>query len=130
VKEHAVTATAQDATTITAPEAAKKLGVEPKVFRRFLRATGVGVGQGNRYALDPKSLPKLKIAFAKWNTEQEAKRAARDEEKAKTEIADEGKAQQDAERPAEGLPKAEQAKAAHRRTRKAASEKNRQPAES
>jgi hypothetical protein len=121
-----MTATAQDTSAITAPEAAKTIGVEPKVFRRFLRATGVGVGQGNRYALDPKSLPKLKTAFAKWNTEQEAKRAARDEEKAQSDKADQPET--DAERPAEGLPKAEQAKAAHRRTRKAASEKNRQPA--
>jgi hypothetical protein len=49
--------------TITAPEAAKKLGTEPKLFRRFLRSDAspiAPVGQGARYALDLKVLPKLK----------------------------------------------------------------------
>ena len=120
------TETKSQADTITAPEAAKKLGIEPKDFRRFLRASGQAVGQGNRYALDPKSLPKLKKGYEAWAKDQEAKRAARQEEKPK----DETTPPADEEPKAEGLPKAEQAKAEHRRTRKAASERNRQPAES
>jgi hypothetical protein len=137
--------------TITAPEAAKKIGVEPKVFRRFLRSDASpisAVGQGARYAIDPKQLPTLKKEFAKWSKEQaeaKAKHEAAKAEKASgsedpTEDS-ESEADDDEPKPereadvvdkviaAGGLPKAEQVKAAARKTRKAASEAARQTAD-
>jgi len=95
--------TAQAETSaITAPEAAAKIGTDPKQFRRFLRSDASpidAVGQGARYALDPKDLPKLKREFQKWQAEVEAKRAARAEAKA-AEAADEDTDDEADEKPA------------------------------
>jgi septal ring factor EnvC (AmiA/AmiB activator) len=88
--------------TITAPEAAKKIGTDPKLFRRFLRSDASpisAVGQGARYALDPKQIPALKKSFEKWQKDQEAKRTAREAEKAKSD-----------EKPADEKPKPERTK--------------------
>jgi len=136
-------------TTITAPEAAKKLGTEPKLFRRFLRSNASpisAVGQGARYAIDPKVLPKLKKEFETWSKAEAAKRAARAEAKAEAAAkTTEPDADEDTEDETDdpkpertqdavdkviaegGLPKAEQVKANARRTRKAASEAARTP---
>jgi hypothetical protein len=58
------------------------------------------------YALDPKSLPKLKKGYDIWAKDQEAKRAAREVEKAQAKA----EAPADEEPKADGLPKVEQAR--------------------
>ena len=80
--------------TITAPEAAKKLGTEPKLFRRFLRSDAspiAPVGQGARYALDPKVLPKLKKGSRRGRllTTPSAERKAAKDSEAKAETTNE-----------------------------------------
>lgn len=48
---------------LSAKEAAQKLGVDARVFRKFLRSQRGKVGQGNRWAIDPDEFEELKKSF-------------------------------------------------------------------
>lgn len=81
---------ATDPDELTAPQVAKEIGADPKQFRRFLRATGRGIGQGNRYSFQKSELKKPRTEYTKWEKDQEAKRAAREaakDEKPETDAA-------------------------------------------
>jgi len=69
--------------TLTASQFADKLGTDPKTARRFLRAQGMKVGQGNRHAIPTTSVKRLKAEYTKWAKAQAEAKAAREAEKAK-----------------------------------------------
>lgn len=62
------------AAPMTTADVAAKLETTPKTLRRFLRATAAGVGAGSRYAFTAKDMPKLRKAFAAWESAQPAPR--------------------------------------------------------
>jgi len=80
--------------TLTASQFADKLGTDPKTARRFLRAQGMKVGQGNRHAIPTTSVKRLKAEYTKWAKAQAEAKAAREAEKAKQANSDD-KVQQD-----------------------------------
>jgi hypothetical protein len=49
---------------MTVPQAAERLGVEPRILRRHLRGIGQGVGQGGRYTIPSKALQLLRKKLA------------------------------------------------------------------
>ncbi len=64
---------------LTAPQVAKQIGADPKAFRRMLRKSGRGIGQGNRYSFAKSEVAKLRKEFAayeKAEAERKAKAAA------------------------------------------------------
>lgn len=69
----------------TAPQAAEKLGVDPKTFRRFLRshASYRNVGTGQRYSFTDTDMPGLTTQFNAWNKTR-AKRTAPDAKPARS----------------------------------------------
>lgn len=60
---------------LSAKEAAKELGTDARTLRKFLRKKNGLVGQGQRWAIDPKGLKKLKKEFDAWNKGAEDKAA-------------------------------------------------------
>jgi hypothetical protein len=69
---------------LTAPQVAKQIGADPKAFRRMLRKSGRGIGQGNRYSFAKSEVAKLRKEFAAYEraeTERKAKAAAAKAEK-------------------------------------------------
>lgn len=55
----------------SAKEAAAELGTDGRTLRRFLRTPDSGfvpVGSGGSYSFSTGDMPKLRAAFAKWNT--------------------------------------------------------------
>jgi hypothetical protein len=71
------------AAALSAKDLAEKLGTDAKTVRRFLRKREMGVGQGNRYEIDPKSVNRLKKDFGRWTAEEAEKKARREAEKAR-----------------------------------------------
>jgi hypothetical protein len=71
------------AAALSAKDLAEKLGTDAKTVRRFLRKREMGVGQGNRYEIDPKSVTRLKRDFEKWAKEEADKKAKREQEKSR-----------------------------------------------
>jgi hypothetical protein len=74
----------QDPAELTAPQVAKQIGADPKAFRRMLRKSGRGIGQGNRYSFAKSEVAKLRKEFAayeKAENERKAKAAAAKAEK-------------------------------------------------
>lgn len=69
--------------TLDAKTFAEKLGTDSKTARRFLRKQGMGVGQGNRYDIPVGSVKRLKAEFVKWQKDEAAKKAARDDKATK-----------------------------------------------
>lgn len=63
------------AQTLTPKEIAIKWDSDARTVRKFLRtAEGTGkVGQGNRHAIDTKSVTKMHKAFDAWNAARTAK---------------------------------------------------------
>lgn len=62
------------AETLSAKEAARELGTDARTFRKFMRATtpkDQQPGQGNRYAILKRSMPKLKTKFDEWSKPKE-----------------------------------------------------------
>ena len=56
--------------TLSAKEAARELGTDARTLRKFLRAITPKEdqpGQGNRYHIEEKTIPKLKKQFADWS---------------------------------------------------------------
>jgi hypothetical protein len=66
---------------LTAPQAAKEIGTDPKTFRRWLRKSGRAVGQGSRYSFPKSELPKLRREFKAWEKAEAARKAAAAEAK-------------------------------------------------
>lgn len=54
------------ATKLTTMELAEKLDTDPKRLRRFLRAEGLGVSKGSRYAIEASRVRTLKKRFDAW----------------------------------------------------------------
>ena len=63
-------------TTLTAKQAATKLGTDARTLRKFFRATPdiEAVGRGGKYEIDAKELPAIRKAFKVWE-KAEAKAA-------------------------------------------------------
>jgi hypothetical protein len=58
------------AESLSAKEAARELGTDARNFRKFMRAVTPKEdqpGQGNRYAIPKKRIPKLKAQFEDWS---------------------------------------------------------------
>ncbi len=68
---------AADPNALSAKAIAEALKTDGKTFRRYLRASGAGVGQGGRYEFTKADVAKHRKPFAAWQKEQEAKRAAK-----------------------------------------------------
>lgn len=75
------------AAALSAKDLAEKLGTDSKTARRFLRKQGMGVGQGNRYEIDPRSLNRLTKEFKKFQVAEAEKKAKREQEKVKSDKA-------------------------------------------
>lgn len=57
--------------TYTAKQIATRIGVDPKVLRKFFRSAASTIepcGQGGRYEFDAADLPKIKEEFEKYNS--------------------------------------------------------------
>lgn len=68
---------------LSAKDVAEKIGTDTKTLRVFLRASDDyrAVGSGCRYSFTAKDVPNLKGRFAKWVTERDAAKKAKDEAK-------------------------------------------------
>ncbi len=66
-----------DPNALSSKQIAEALKTDPKTFRRYLRASGAGVGQGGRYEFTKADVAKHRKPFAAYEKEIEAKRAAK-----------------------------------------------------
>ena len=66
-------------TTLTAKQAATKLGTDARTLRKFFRATPdiEAVGRGGKYEIDAKELPAIRKAFKVWEKDETKKAKAR-----------------------------------------------------
>ena len=69
---------------LSAKEAANKLGTDARTLRKFLRKRSGVIGQGNRWAIEPKELKKLRKEFEKWQAEGAKPKATTDEAPSKS----------------------------------------------
>lgn len=53
--------------TLGAKQVATRIGTDAKTFRKFMRQTEGGVGQGRRYDFPESELPKLAKLFKAWD---------------------------------------------------------------
>jgi hypothetical protein len=77
--------------TITVQELALALDTDPRTTRKFLRsiiAKDAQPGKGGRWAIEKRDVRPMKSKFAKWTTDQEAKRAEREAKRSNAEAID------------------------------------------
>lgn len=58
--------------TLGAKQVATRIGTDAKTFRKFLRQTGSGVGQGRRYDFPEADVPAIAKEFAAWLAKSKA----------------------------------------------------------
>ena len=58
--------------TLGAKQVATRIGTDAKTFRKFLRQTGSGVGQGRRYDFPEADIPELGKEFHAWLAKSKA----------------------------------------------------------
>lgn len=49
---------------------ASEIGVSPRELRKFLRHSGLGVGQGSRYDFDSKDVQRISKRFSSWKSDK------------------------------------------------------------
>jgi hypothetical protein len=64
--------------SISAKDVARTLDTTPRTLRKFLRASGMGVGQGSRYEFEKREMVSLTKKFNAWNAKRSAKDSAND----------------------------------------------------
>lgn len=64
--------------TLGAKQVATRIGTDAKTFRKFLRQSGGGVGQGRRYDFPEADVPKLAKEFSTWLAKSKAPKTPAD----------------------------------------------------
>lgn len=64
--------------TLGAKQVATRIGTDAKTFRKFLRQSGGGVGQGRRYDFPEAEVPKLAKEFSAWLAKSKAPKTPAD----------------------------------------------------
>jgi len=65
--------------SISAKDVARTLDTTPRTFRKFLRASGMGVGQGSRYEFEKREMARLTKAFRAWESKRNSAKKDEDE---------------------------------------------------
>lgn len=76
--------------TLTTAEVATELGTTPRELRKYLRSAEKGVGKGSRYALpaNKREMTSLRKKFDAWGAAQVEAKAAKINDEAIDEVAD------------------------------------------
>lgn len=57
---------------LSTKDLANEIGTSPRVLRKFLRASELGVGQGSRYEFDSADVSRIRAAFGRWSEKRSA----------------------------------------------------------